>query len=301
MSPACARSSSTASTPTGKTALRILRTYFSFLTIACRDVFLRELISNANDALEKLRLTSLTEPQVLGGAESMNITIRAYKDESDGTTKLVIRDTGIGMTPDELTANLGTLAKSGTSEFLARAEKSSDTTGTGNLIGAFGLGFYSSFLVADTVYVSSLPAPSAANPNPRQYVFASSAEESTFEVYPDPRGNSLGRGTEITLVLKEDAVEYVDTLRVTELVNKHSSFATQFPIYLHTERIEEVPIEEDTPAEEVPVKKSSEEDEDEAVVEDVTEEDEEEKPKQTKSVNVEEWVHLNSQPPIWMR
>ena len=185
---------------------------------------------------------------VLSGVESMNITLRAFKEE-DGTTKLVIRDTGIGMTPDELTANLGTLAKSGTSEFLARAE-TSDTTGTGNLIGAFGLGFYSSFLVADKVYVASIAAKTPANPQPEQWVFASSADESTFEVYPDPRGNTLGRGTEITMVLKEDALEYTDTVKVTELVNKHSSFATQFPIYLFTERTEEVPVEEETPAEE---------------------------------------------------
>ena len=108
-------------------------------------------------------------------------------------------DTGIGMTPEELTTNLGTLAKSGTSEFLAKADDTSATT-SGNLIGAFGLGFYSSFLVADKVYVSSLPPPTAANPNPVQYVFSSGAEEASFEVYPDPRGNTLGRGTEITYV-----------------------------------------------------------------------------------------------------
>jgi HSP90 family molecular chaperone len=109
-------------------------------------------------------------------------------------------DTGIGMTPEELTTNLGTLAKSGTTEFLAKADDTSATT-SGNLIGAFGLGFYSSFLVADKVYVSSLPPPTAANPNPVQYVFSSGADEASFEVYPDPRGNTLGRGTEITYVL----------------------------------------------------------------------------------------------------
>jgi heat shock protein 90kDa beta len=114
---------------------------------------------------------------------------------------LSLVDTGIGMSPEELTANLGTLAKSGTSEFLAKADSSSSGSGgNGNLIGAFGLGFYSSFLVADKVYVSSLPPPSAANPNPVQHVFASSSEEPSFEVYKDPRGNTLGRGTEITYV-----------------------------------------------------------------------------------------------------
>ena len=101
---------------------------------------------------------------------------------------------------------------------MARAESSTDTANTGNLIGAFGLGFYSSFLVADRVYVSSLAAKSAKNPNPVQHVFSSSADESTFEVYPDERGNSLGRGTEITMFLKGDAVDYLDTKTITDLV-----------------------------------------------------------------------------------
>ncbi|EMD40828.1 hypothetical protein CERSUDRAFT_111414 [Gelatoporia subvermispora B] len=265
-----------------------------------RDVFLRELISNANDALEKLRLTALKEPEVLTGAEELNITIQAFKDD-DGHGRIVIRDTGIGMTPEELTKNLGTLAKSGTSEFLARAE-STDTTGTGNLIGAFGLGFYSSFLVADRVYVSSLAAKSSQTPEPAQYIFSSSADESSFETYPDPRGNTLGRGTEITLILRDDALEYFDTHKIADLVNKHSSFSSQFPIYLFTQRTEHVPDEEtveESPAEETLEK---EVDEDEAVVEDVDEAEETEiKEPKMKEVVVDEWIHLNSQPPIWVR
>ncbi|KAI0092064.1 Hsp90 protein-domain-containing protein [Irpex rosettiformis] len=268
-----------------------------------RDVFLRELISNANDALEKLRITSLTDKQVLGGADDLNITIVAHKNE-DGTAKLVIRDTGIGMTPEELTKNLGTLAKSGTSEFLAKAEGSTDTSNTGNLIGAFGLGFYSSFLIADKVYVTSLAAKTAKNPNPSQYVFSSSAEDSTFEVYPDERGNTLGRGTEITMVLKNDALEYLDPVTITELVNKHSSFSTTFPIYLFTQRTEEIEVEAEdaeTEAEEQEPADELEIDEEEALVEDVEEEKEVEQKKETKTVTVDKWVHLNSQPPIWMR
>lgn len=81
-----------------------------------------------------------------------------------------------------------------------------------------GLGFYSSFLVADHVYVASIPAKSDNNPDPQQYIFSSSAEDSTFEVYPDPRGNTLGRGTEITLVLKEDALDYLETYKLGVLV-----------------------------------------------------------------------------------
>ncbi|CCL99418.1 uncharacterized protein FIBRA_01436 [Fibroporia radiculosa] len=264
-----------------------------------RDVFLRELISNANDALEKLRLTSLTDKEVLSGAEDLNVTIKAYTDE-DGNGRIIIRDTGIGMTPEELTANLGTLAKSGTTEFLARAE-STDTTGTGNLIGAFGLGFYSSFLVANRVYVASLAAKSAHNPEPVQYVFSSGADESSFEIYSDPRGSTLGRGTEITLVLKPDAVEYTNPHKITELVDKHSSFSSAFPIYLYTQRTEQVPIDEDRSSSEDPKAAIEDIDEDEAIIEDISDDTEEEKAPETKSVTVEEWIHMNSQPPIWMR
>ncbi|KAI0368136.1 heat shock protein Hsp90 [Pilatotrama ljubarskyi] len=274
-----------------------------------RDVFLRELISNANDALEKLRLISLTEPEVLSGAEKMNITIKAEKD-TNGGGRIIIRDTGIGMTPEELANNLGTLAKSGTSEFLSRAE--SDTTGNGNLIGAFGLGFYSSFLVADRVEVASLAAKSSNNPKPAQYVFSSGADENSYEIFPDPRGNTLGRGTEITLYLKPDALEYADTYTISELVNKHSSFSTSFPIYMYTTRTEMVPDEEaeaeaeaKTAEEKAKAEKAekAEVDEDEAVVEDVDEEKETEEKREPKmkSITVEEWIQLNSQPPIWMR
>lgn len=100
---------------------------------------------------------------------------------------------------------------------MQRAENS-DGTNTGNLIGAFGLGFYSSFLVADRVFVASLAPKSEKNPKPVQHIFSSSSEESSFEVYPDPRGNTLGRGTEITLVLKEDAAEFLDTQTLQKLV-----------------------------------------------------------------------------------
>ncbi|PBK72579.1 HSP90-domain-containing protein [Armillaria solidipes] len=275
-----------------------------------KEVFLRELISNANDALEKLRLVSLTDKTVWDGSDPLNITIKAEKSEDGSEGTLIITDTGIGMSPEELKRNLGTLAKSGTSEFLARAE-SQDGTNTGNLIGAFGLGFYSSFLVADKVRVASLPPPSAENPHPIQHVFSSSAEEGSFDIYPDPRGNTLGRGTEITLHLKSEDIEYVETSAVIDLVNKHSSFSSSFPIYLFTQRFEEVPDEDAEavvpPSEaEVPEEpKDGDEviDEDEGIVEDVTEEAEpvEVPPPATKSVLVDEWVQLNAQAPLWTR
>ncbi|KAG8755444.1 hypothetical protein FRC14_004039 [Serendipita sp. 396] len=265
-----------------------------------REVFLRELISNANDAIEKLRLTALKDKTIWDGSAPLNITLQLIKGEEGSDGKLIISDTGIGMTPQELKTNLGTLAKSGTSEFLAKAEESKTSTGNGNLIGAFGLGFYSSFLVADKVYVASVPPATPANPNPVQHIFSSSADDASFEVYQDPRGNTLGRGTEITLVLKKDALEYLEEEKIKNLVAKHSGFASSFPVYLHTTKVEEQPIPQDdldTSAEEDTPKS---EDEDEAVVEDAPEKVENTEVK-TRSVTVEEWVHLNDQPPLWSR
>ncbi|KAF8639823.1 hypothetical protein AX17_001079 [Amanita inopinata Kibby_2008] len=279
-----------------------------------REIFLRELISNANDALEKLRLTSLTDKQAWNGVDPLNITIKAIKDEDGKGGRIIISDTGIGMGPEELKTNLGTLAKSGTSEFLARAE-SQDGTGTSNLIGAFGLGFYSSFLVADRVEVASIPPKSDKTSDPVQHVFNSGADESTFEVYADPRGNTLGRGTEITLYLKGDALEYLEEQNLQSLVDKHSSYSSSFPIYLFTRKTIEIPDwseEAETEAETVDPTSSdddvpetaevSDKDEEEAVVEDVSnDEEKEEASKKTKTVQVEEWVQLNSQPPLWTR
>ncbi|KAJ7667986.1 Hsp90 protein-domain-containing protein [Mycena polygramma] len=285
-----------------------------------RDIFLRELISNANDALEKFRLTALKDKSIWDGNDPLNVTIKAIKNEDGKGGRIVISDTGIGMSPDELTTNLGTLAKSGTSDFLAQAE-SGDGTGTGNLIGAFGLGFYSSFLVADRVYVASIPPKTAKNPNPAQHIFSSSADDSSYEIFPDPRGNTLGsHGTEITLYLKEDATEYLDTEKITALVNKHSSYSTIFPIYLFTQRTEEVPDEDaaDASASDDKTPEASEtpastadtedtkipEDSDEAIVEEeaTTEEKSAEPvPPKMKTVVTDEWVKLNALPPLWMR
>ncbi|KAG6854796.1 hypothetical protein C0991_001223 [Blastosporella zonata] len=274
-------------------------------------IFIRELISNANDAVEKLRLTALTDKVVWNG-EPLNITIKAEKDEDGKGGRIIISDTGIGMSPEELTTNLGTLAKSGTSDFLAKAEgQTSDGTGNGNLIGAFGLGFYSSFLVADRVTVASIPPKSVKVPEPAQYVFSSSADDASFEIYPDPRGNTLGRGTEITLFLKPEALEYLENDKITELINKHSSFSSSFPIYLFTTRTEEVsdepPVEESTTepaAEATEISEPAEvNDDDEAIVEEVAEESEakEPEPPKMKSITIDEWVQLNVQPPVWAR
>ncbi|CCA70224.1 related to HSP82-Heat shock protein [Serendipita indica DSM 11827] len=266
-----------------------------------REVFLRELISNANDAIEKLRLTALKDKTVWDGVAPLNITLKLEKNEEGDGGRLIISDTGIGMSPKELTTNLGTLAKSGTSEFLAKADSNSGSS-NGNLIGAFGLGFYSSFLVADKVYVASLPPATEANPQPVQHVFSSSADEPSFDVYPDPRGNTLGRGTEITLVLKKDALEYLEEETVKSLITKHSGFASSFPVYLFTKRIEEQPIPQDELDQTTEEKKEKPKvDDDEVVVEDAKEEEPKENEVKTRQVTVEEWVHLNDQPPLWTR
>ncbi|KAF8913882.1 Hsp90 protein-domain-containing protein [Gymnopilus junonius] len=268
-----------------------------------QEIFLRELISNANDALEKLRLTALTDKGLWDGTP-LNVTIKAVKDGDGKGGRLVITDNGIGMSPEELATNLGTLAKSGTSDFLSKAEGSEDVA-QGNLIGAFGLGFYSSFLVADAVEVASIPPKSAKYPNPVQHVFRSSADDSTFEVYPDPRGNTLGRGTEITLFLKPDATEYLDEATLSALVNKHSAFSSAFPIYLFERWTEEVP-DESSEAEPIASKatpETSEQDNDEVLVEEVVKEDvaEVESPKRMVNVTREQWSQLNRQLPLWAR
>ncbi|KAG8884080.1 hypothetical protein FRB97_005303 [Tulasnella sp. 331] len=292
-----------------------------------RDVWLRELVSNANDAIEKWRVTSLK----LGFPDNspLNVTMKIVPNEGGSGGRIIIADTGIGMTPEELTKNLGTLAKSGTSEFLAKAEanKDSNKETDPNLIGQFGLGFYSSFLVADDVYVASRPPATKENPDPVQHVFASSSDAAAFDVYPDPRGNTLGHGTEITLVLKDDATEYLNEHKIRDLIEKHSAFSTAHPIYLWTTKQEEVPLTPEdegyvAPKEEEEVDTTKEEEadttkdetdevanekadgeEDDVVVEDAAVEEEAPKeiPPQVKTITVPTWEHLNNQPPLWMR
>jgi heat shock protein beta len=167
-----------------------------------------------------------------------------------------------------------------------------------------------------------------------QHVFSSSADETSFEIFPDPRGNTLGRGTEITLYLKQDAVEYLEVSRIMDLVfvlllfaarllltfysNKHSSYSSSFPIYVFTQKTDQVPDEDvsetsSTPTSDSTLSDSStstpaemlEENEDQAIVEEITG-DEEKKidtpaPPKMKSVVVDEWVQLNAQPPLWTR
>ncbi|KAJ1485850.1 Hsp90, partial [Baffinella frigidus] len=181
-----------------------------------KEIFLRELISNASDALDKIRFLSLTDPALLGDMAKLEIHIET--DKAAGT--ITISDTGVGMTRDDLMNNLGTIAKSGTSSFLEKMSKEGDM----NLIGQFGVGFYSVYLIADHVTVVT------KNNEDKQMVWQSSADAS-FTISEDPRGNTIGRGTRITMKVKEDATEYLEEDQLKTLIKRYSEFIN-FPIFL---------------------------------------------------------------------
>jgi len=246
-----------------------------------KTVFLRELISNSADALEKARFTSVQDDSFLGDAKDLEIKIEF--DPEEKTLSLI--DTGIGMTKSDLINNLGTVAKSGTTNFLEALSEGSDA----NLIGQFGVGFYSAFLVADKVTVIS-----KNNDDDTQNVWESTADAS-FTVAEDPRGNTLGRGTKVMLHLKEDAHEFLNEDKLKELSKRFSQFI-QFPIYISTKK--EVENEDDDDDEDF----DDDEDEDEVDVKDEDEEKEEEKEeKKPKKSVVYEWEQVNTQKAVWLR
>ncbi len=172
--------------------------------------------------------------QALGSKPDLELRIWTDKDQKT----LTIRDTGVGMTKADMINNLGTVAKSGTANFMDALAEGQDLS----LIGQFGVGFYSIYLVADKVQVVS------KNNDDVQYVWESTAD-GVFKVVKDPRGNTLGRGTEITLFLKEDAESYLNPTELESLIQRYSEFIT-FPIFLQKEKTEtvEVPVEEDDAA-----------------------------------------------------
>lgn len=181
-----------------------------------KEIFLRELVSNASDALDKLKFRSLTEPELMGDTP---LRIRLIPNSTDHT--LTIDDTGIGMTHDELVSDLGTIAKSGTREFLDRVTQSGqDAAG---FIGQFGVGFYSAYLVADKVTVVS----KAAGTSGHAWAWKSDGVGG-FEVTPADRET---RGTAIILHLKEDQREYLQPWKLKDLIKRYSDFVS-FPIEL---------------------------------------------------------------------
>eukprot|EP00268_Persea_americana_P025142 TRINITY_DN244_c0_g1_i1.p1 TRINITY_DN244_c0_g1~~TRINITY_DN244_c0_g1_i1.p1 ORF type:complete len:822 (+),score=236.60 TRINITY_DN244_c0_g1_i1:130-2595(+) len=250
-----------------------------------KDIFLRELISNASDALDKIRFLSLTDKEVLGEGDNSKLDILIKLDKENKV--LSIRDRGIGMTKEDLIKNLGTIAKSGTSAFVEKMQTGGDL----NLIGQFGVGFYSVYLVADYVEVIS------KHNDDKQYIWESKAD-GAFAVSEDIWHEPLGRGTEIRLHLREEAGEYLQEDKLKELVKKYSEFIN-FPIHLWASKEVdvEVPADEDESAEEEETSDSSSSEEEESA-----EEDTEKKPK-TKKVKetTYEWEVLNDVKAIWLR
>lgn len=241
-----------------------------------REVFVRELISNAVDAVEKARYMSVDDPSYLESKKELEIRVSFDKDAKT----VSIADSGVGMTKADLINNLGTVAKSGTTNFVEALKEGADAS----LIGQFGVGFYSAFLVADKIQVIS-----KHNSDPTQHIWESSADAS-FMVAPDPRGNTLGRGSEVKLFLKEDAHEFLSEDKLKQLALKYSKFAP-FGIYLKVAK----EIQEDD--------EDDDDDDDEEEIKDEDDEDEEEEKekKEPKKKIVHDWELLNSQKPIWLQ
>eukprot|EP00767_Chilomastix_cuspidata_P005338 gnl/Chilomastix_cuspidata/555.p1 GENE.gnl/Chilomastix_cuspidata/555~~gnl/Chilomastix_cuspidata/555.p1 ORF type:complete len:823 (-),score=476.16 gnl/Chilomastix_cuspidata/555:573-3041(-) len=247
-----------------------------------KEIFLRELLSNAADALEKARFFSLTEPGILGEGEEAALEIRVWYDED--LRELYIQDSGIGMDKDELVRNLGTIAESGTRRFLESMLDSASPEDSGNLIGQFGVGFFSAFLVADEVTFDTVRTPRGPDEARGECVRWASNAVDSFTIAPSP-ATDLARGSRVTLHMKQDSLEFLDADRIRALIDEYSGYLP-FPIYFQTFALEEVE------AEPAPAGEGESEGEDVEDVEDAP---------QPETVMVARWEHVNDKPVIWVR
>lgn len=246
-----------------------------------KDIFLRELVSNCSDALDKVKFNSFENKQILEVKPELEIKISFDRENN----KLIIEDSGIGMNKEDLINCLGTIANSGTKNFIKNMTK--ENSKDVNLIGQFGVGFYSAYLVADNVKVISKTY------NDDQYIWESNAG-GNYTITKD-ESNDLIRGTRIELSLKEDAKEYMDVDRCKDIIRKHSQYIS-YPIRVETEKTKE---------EEVEVEESTTETE-KTEMEGVSIEDESEKEIQKKktekiTTHYKEFDQVNDQLPLWVK